>query len=61
MHELYDRRTPLLFGAERGIDWSTSHGYHKQRRTPEENYLRVRLLKHAFQPISKTCCAPKSR
>ncbi|MGE5302981.1 MAG: hypothetical protein ACM3TN_06605 [Alphaproteobacteria bacterium] len=37
MHELYDRRTNLLFGAERGIDWFTSHGHRKQRRAPEEN------------------------
>jgi len=38
MHELYDRWTKSLFGPERGIDWFIAHGYHKQRRTPAENY-----------------------
>jgi molybdopterin-containing oxidoreductase family molybdopterin binding subunit len=38
MHELYDRWTKSLFGPERGIDWFIAHGYHKQRRTPDENY-----------------------
>ncbi len=38
MHDLYDRWTKSMFGPERGIDWFTTHGYHKQRRTPDENY-----------------------
>jgi molybdopterin-containing oxidoreductase family molybdopterin binding subunit len=38
MHELYDHWTKSLFGPERGIDWFIAHGYHKQRRTPDENY-----------------------
>jgi molybdopterin-containing oxidoreductase family molybdopterin binding subunit len=38
MDELYDRWTKSLFGPERGIDWFKTHGYHKVRRTPQENY-----------------------
>jgi molybdopterin-containing oxidoreductase family molybdopterin binding subunit len=38
MDELYDRWTKSLFGPERGIEWFKTHGYHKVRRTPQENY-----------------------
>jgi molybdopterin-containing oxidoreductase family molybdopterin binding subunit len=38
MDELYDSWTKSLFGAERGIEWFKTHGYHKLRRTPDENY-----------------------
>jgi molybdopterin-containing oxidoreductase family molybdopterin binding subunit len=38
MNELYDRWTKSLFGPERGIEWFKTHGYHKVRRTPQENY-----------------------
>jgi molybdopterin-containing oxidoreductase family molybdopterin binding subunit len=38
MNELYDRWTKSLFGPERGIEWFKKNGYHKVRRTPQENY-----------------------
>ena len=38
MEELYDRWCKSLFGPERGIQWFKTHGYHKVRRTPQENY-----------------------
>jgi molybdopterin-containing oxidoreductase family molybdopterin binding subunit len=38
MDELYDRWTKSLFGPERGVDWFKTHGYHKVRRTAQENY-----------------------
>jgi molybdopterin-containing oxidoreductase family molybdopterin binding subunit len=38
MEELYDSWTKSLFGPERGIEWFKDHGYHKLRRTPDENY-----------------------
>jgi molybdopterin-containing oxidoreductase family molybdopterin binding subunit len=38
MEELYDSWTKSLFGPERGIAWFKTHGYHKLRRTPDENY-----------------------
>jgi molybdopterin-containing oxidoreductase family molybdopterin binding subunit len=38
MNELYDSWTKSLFGPERGIEWFKTHGYHKLRRTPDENY-----------------------
>ena len=38
MHELCARRTKSPFGPERGIDCFTTRGYHKQWRSPDDNY-----------------------